>query len=77
MYSCHLFDVLYLFQVVADTAYVVHIVYVKLYLTFKNTVGGFNCQLADIDIQLARDDLRYLVQQSHTVDTFQINRHEE
>ena len=43
-----------------------HIVYVKLYLTFKNTVGGFNRQLANIDIQLAGDDLRYFVQQSHT-----------
>lgn len=51
--------------------------YVKLYLAFKNAVGRFNRQLADINVQLAGDDLCNFVQQSHAIDTFQINRHKE
>ena len=47
------------------------------YLSFEDTVVGFDGQFTDIHVELAGDDLSYFVQQSHTVDTFQINRHEE
>ena len=75
--SGHLLNVLYLFQVVANASHVIHIVYIKLYSPFKDSVCGFNRQLADVDIQLARNDLSHLIQQPHAVDTFYIDGYEE
>mgnify|MGYP000242573798 CR=1 FL=1 len=76
-YSRHLLDVLYQLQVVADAAYIVYVMYVELYLTFKYTVSGFNGQFTDVHVQLAGDDLRHFIQQSHAVNTFQIDSYKE
>ena len=59
LYSRHLFYILYLLQVIADSAHVVHIVYIELYLSFEDTVVGFDGQFTDIHVELAGDDLSY------------------
>ena len=72
-----MFYILYLLQVIADSAHVVHIVYIELYLSFEDTVVGFDGQFTDIHVELAGDDLSYFVQQSHAVYTFYIYSDEE
>ena len=72
-----MFYILYLLQVIADSAHVVHIVYIELYLSFEDTVVGFDGQFTDIHVELAGDDLSYFVQQSHAVYTFYIYGDEE
>lgn len=54
-----MFYILYLLQVIADSAHVVHIVYIELYLSFEDTVVGFDGQFTDIHVELAGDDLSY------------------
>ena len=48
-----------------------------MYLSFEDTVVGFDGQFTDIHVELAGDDLSYFVQQSHAVYTFYIYGDEE
>ena len=66
-----------LLQVIADSAHVVHIVYIELYLSFEDAIVGFDGQFTDIHVELAGDDLGHFVQQSHAVYTFYIYGDEE
>ena len=72
-----MFYILYLLQIIADSAHVVHIVYIELYLSFEDAIVGFDGQFTDIHVELAGDDLGHFVQQSHAVYTFYIYGDEE
>jgi murein DD-endopeptidase MepM/ murein hydrolase activator NlpD len=52
-----LFYILYLLQVIADSAHVVHIVYIELYLSFEDTVVGFDGQFTDIHVELTEETI--------------------
>jgi hypothetical protein len=64
-------------EFVGQPLYVVHIMNVQLYFSFKNTIVRFHAQFAYIDVQLAGNDLCDVIQQSHIIYSTQIKVYEE